>query len=143
MVNGIVNRLLVRHLCLGLFNFFFLLLLPLHILADLLLIQTYGTGITSMRPYGLKKPPDQWETTALLAFENNQTEVSSFEYINGQPYMCLMRPLIAEKGCLKCDSAQGYKEGDREPHTRYCKEDGPNSQSWCYSQSPTGNCSTA
>ena len=32
--------------------------------------------------------------------------------IGDEPYLRLMRPLIADKGCLKCHAFQGYKEGD-------------------------------
>lgn len=31
---------------------------------------------------------------------------------NGEKYLRLMRPLMAEKSCLKCHDFQGYKEGD-------------------------------
>jgi signal transduction histidine kinase len=32
--------------------------------------------------------------------------------MDGEEYMRLMRPLITEKGCLKCHAVQGYQEGD-------------------------------
>jgi signal transduction histidine kinase len=77
-----------------------------HELAD----QEYGIRghITSLKPIRPENAPDPWETKALQAFERGQREVSSVQ----QEYMRLMRPLITEKGCLKCHAAQGYREGD-------------------------------
>jgi PAS domain S-box-containing protein len=68
--------------------------------------------ITSLKPIRPENFPDAWETAALRAFENGQTEVSSLEELDGQPFLRLMRPLITEKGCLGCHAAQGYKLGD-------------------------------
>ncbi|MCK5165270.1 MAG: DUF3365 domain-containing protein [Desulfobacula sp.] len=68
--------------------------------------------ITSLNPIRPENKPDIWETFALKSFEQGKTEVSSLETINKTEYMRLMRPLITEKGCLKCHAGQGYKEGD-------------------------------
>ena len=68
--------------------------------------------ITSLNPIRPENAPDPWETEALRAFNSGETEVSSVEEIEGKDYMRLMRPLITEKGCLKCHAAQGYDEGD-------------------------------
>ncbi|KKL96930.1 hypothetical protein LCGC14_1839560 [marine sediment metagenome] len=77
-----------------------------HELAD----QEHGIRghITSLKPIRPENAPDPWEAKALQAFERGQREVSSVQ----QEYMRLMRPLITEKGCLKCHAAQGYREGD-------------------------------
>ena len=83
--------------------------------------------ITSLNPIRPENVPDPWEIEALRAFEIGETEISSIEEIKGRNYMRLMRPLITEKGCLKCHAVNGYKEGDirggisvsipMEPHT--------------------------
>jgi PAS domain S-box-containing protein len=48
----------------------------------------------------------------LRAFEQGRTEVNSRETLNGQPYLRLMKPLVAEAGCLKCHAAQGHHAGE-------------------------------
>jgi len=68
--------------------------------------------ITSLTPIRPANAPDPWETLALEAFLTGMQEFSSVEKMEGESYMRLMRPLITEKGCLKCHSAQGYKVGD-------------------------------
>ncbi len=76
--------------------------------------EEYGVRghITSLNPIRPENAPDPWETEALQAFERGETEISSIEEMEGEEYMRLMRPLITEKGCLKCHAAQGYQEGD-------------------------------
>jgi serine phosphatase RsbU (regulator of sigma subunit) len=68
--------------------------------------------ITSLNPIRSENAPDQWETAALKAFDQGQTEVSSVEKLVGAPYMRLMKPLITEESCLRCHALQGYKVGD-------------------------------
>jgi len=68
--------------------------------------------ITSLNPLRPGNAPDTWEREALLAFERGQKEVVSLEVVDKDPYLRFMRPMIAEKGCLKCHGAQGYREGD-------------------------------
>jgi len=74
----------------------------------------YGlTGhLTSLKPIRPENAPDPWETKALKAFEQRETEVSSVENIEGKEYLRLMRPFITEEECLKCHAVQGYKKGD-------------------------------
>ncbi|MGD8451348.1 MAG: DUF3365 domain-containing protein [Phycisphaerae bacterium] len=76
--------------------------------------EQYGirSHITSLNPIRAANAPDSWEKMALKEFEQAVPEVSSVAPIEGKPYLRLMRPLITEKGCLKCHAAQGYKEGD-------------------------------
>ncbi len=76
--------------------------------------QRYGVRghITSLNPIRPENAPGPWETKALQAFERGETETSSVEEIEGKEYMRLMRPLLTEKGCLKCHAAQGYQEGE-------------------------------
>jgi len=68
--------------------------------------------ITSLKPICPENAADPWEIQALEAFEQGTSEVSSIETMRGESYLRLMRPLVAEKACLKCHAAQGYKEGD-------------------------------
>ena len=68
--------------------------------------------ITSLNPIRPANAPDPWETRALRDFQTGLKEVSSVEEIEGNEYMRLMRPLLTEKGCLKCHALQGYKLGD-------------------------------
>jgi len=76
--------------------------------------EEYGVRghITSLNPIRPENASDPWETEALRAFEDGETEISSVEEMDGEGYMRLMRPLITEKGCLKCHAAQGYQAGD-------------------------------
>ncbi len=68
--------------------------------------------ITSLDPIRDENAADSWESHALETFEDGITQVSSVEYINNQPYLRLMRPMITESGCLKCHDQQGYEMGD-------------------------------
>ncbi|MEE8323172.1 MAG: DUF3365 domain-containing protein, partial [Candidatus Bathyarchaeia archaeon] len=76
--------------------------------------EEYGVRghITSLNPIRPENVPDPWETKALQAFEEGEAEVASVEMIEGKEYLRLMRPLITEKGCLKCHALQGYQEGN-------------------------------
>jgi signal transduction histidine kinase len=77
--------------------------------ADLYGIRGHITSIKHFRP---ETAPDEWERSALLAFERGAQEVFEFVEIKGNPYIRLMRPMIAKKACLKCHAKQGYKVGD-------------------------------
>lgn len=68
--------------------------------------------LTSLKPIRPENAPDSWETEALHAFENGETEVSEMTELNNMKYMRLMKPLITEESCLKCHASQGYKRGD-------------------------------
>lgn len=68
--------------------------------------------ITSLKPLRPENAADPWETVALGSFEQGEAEHSSVEIFRGEPHMRLMRPLRADKNCLKCHGHQGYQEGD-------------------------------
>lgn len=68
--------------------------------------------ITSLNPIRPQNAPDPWEISALNLFEHGAKEFYEISLLNGKPYLRFMRPLITEKGCLKCHARQGYKEGD-------------------------------
>lgn len=67
--------------------------------------------ITSLNPIRPANKADVWEKQALEQFELGVEEVSSFAMLQGEKYLRLMRPLITEKGCLKCHQQQGYVLG--------------------------------
>jgi len=68
--------------------------------------------ITSLKHFRPETGPDQWERSALMAFERGEKEVIEFTEIQGDPHLRLMRPMTAKKSCLKCHAEQGYKVGD-------------------------------
>lgn len=68
--------------------------------------------ITSLDPVRPENAADEWETNALESFDEGKEEAVSVETIGGAPYLRYMRPMITEKGCLKCHAVQGYEEGD-------------------------------
>ena len=69
--------------------------------------------ITSLKPHRPENEPDEWERSALLAFQKNGSmEVSSYEQLDGKPYLRYMRVFYTEQSCLKCHAYQGYKLGD-------------------------------
>ena len=72
-------------------------------------VRGHITSLNCIRP---ANKPDQWERTALQAFEKGSKEQSDVLVMEGQPYLRLMRPLITESGCLKCHAEQGYKVGN-------------------------------
>lgn len=80
------------------------------------LAQEYnGTGrghITSLKPLRPENSPDAWEREALHSFERGAKEASQAVLMDGKPYYRYMKPMIAEKSCLKCHAHQGYREGD-------------------------------
>ena len=76
--------------------------------------EQYGVRghITSLNPIRPENAPDEWETRALQAFESGESEVAEVVILDGERYFRLMRPMIAEIGCLSCHAAQGYQVGD-------------------------------
>ncbi|GBE53177.1 sensor protein FixL [bacterium BMS3Bbin14] len=68
--------------------------------------------ITSLDPKRPGNAADPWEKKALESFEKGKKKAIAVEKINGALYLRYMRPMITEKGCLKCHAVQGYKVGD-------------------------------
>jgi PAS domain S-box-containing protein len=68
--------------------------------------------ITSLQFFNPDNAPDEWEKKALHAFEQGSKEALEYTKIKGEPYLRLMRPMVAKADCLKCHATQGYKEGD-------------------------------
>lgn len=67
---------------------------------------------TSLKLLNPNNKPDEWERKALLSFEKGNKESAEFSKLNGEEHFRLMRPLVINKGCLKCHGFQGYKIGD-------------------------------
>ncbi|MCG2749832.1 MAG: DUF3365 domain-containing protein [Desulfobulbaceae bacterium] len=86
---------------------------PEYMIRQVYEMQTPASGIlghiTSLNPIRAKNAADPWEEKALQEFEKGVNEVCSVEEIKGEPYLRLMRPLITERGCLKCHARQGYR----------------------------------
>jgi len=69
--------------------------------------------LTSLKPLNPVNTPDEWERSALAAFESEGiVERSQITAIEGKPYMRLISRFVTEKPCLKCHEHQGYREGD-------------------------------
>jgi len=68
--------------------------------------------ITSLNPIRLQNAPDPWEAQALESFEQGEQESIVLAELGDGQYLRLMRPLITQKGCLKCHGHQGYQVGD-------------------------------
>jgi len=68
--------------------------------------------ITSLEPVRPENAADDWESAALESFDKGSKETVSVEKIGGAPYLRYMKPMITEKGCLKCHAVQGYELGD-------------------------------
>ncbi|HJV36543.1 ATP-binding protein [Geomonas sp.] len=58
--------------------------------------------ITSLMPLRPENAPDPWEAKALKEFQHGVPEVSEIQVINGEPYMRLMRPMMAHDPCIRC-----------------------------------------
>lgn len=72
-------------------------------------VKGHITSLNLMRPENIA---DEWETIALQSFNNGLTDISTIEMIDSIKYFRFMKPLMIEKGCLKCHEKQDYKIGD-------------------------------
>lgn len=68
--------------------------------------------ITSLKPIRPENKADDWESQALLKFEQGAKETYSVINKDNVPYLRYMAPLLVKEACLKCHAAQGYKLGD-------------------------------
>ncbi len=71
-----------------------------------------GDTSPASSPYCPENAPDPWEEKGLKAFEAGAEEIMEVVSVAGMPQVRYMRSWRAEKSCLKCHAAQGYKEGD-------------------------------
>ncbi|MFH7319949.1 ATP-binding protein [Desulfurivibrio sp. D14AmB] len=67
----------------------------------------HGHGhITSLEPIRPENAPDNWEKSALAKLAGGEPEWSSLEWLEGETYLRLMRPIIMEPACLQCHPEQ-------------------------------------
>ncbi|MBI5098730.1 MAG: DUF3365 domain-containing protein [Nitrospirae bacterium] len=73
----------------------------------------YWFNITSLKLINPRNAPDEFEKTALIAFESDKIKESSVTVKIGPSYFYrYIAPLYIEAPCLKCHAHQGYKVGD-------------------------------
>ena len=74
----------------------------------------YGANgnLSSLKPLNPNNTPDPWEAKALKQFYQGIDEVTEVSYIQGDPYLRLIRPMVMTQQCLHCHNHQGYKLGD-------------------------------
>jgi hypothetical protein len=68
--------------------------------------------ITSLNVLNPNNAPDSWEIEQLNLFEKGEKETYGLTSKKGMEYLRMMKPLITEKGCLKCHGHQGYAVGN-------------------------------
>ncbi len=68
--------------------------------------------LASLKPTEPENAADAWETQALRAFAQGETEFASVTTLDSQEYMRVMRPLVNEASCLSCHGAQDYNIGE-------------------------------
>lgn len=76
--------------------------------------QLYGIKgrIVSTKPFNKNNTPDSWEHKALKHFEQGSKEITEISTIDDIPYLRIIRPMVTQKGCLKCHGFQGYQVDD-------------------------------
>lgn len=71
-------------------------------------------NITSINPLRPENKADQWGDKALRRIEEqNLTEVSELQDIDGKEYLRFIAPLKTDASCLSCHGQQGHKVGDQ------------------------------
>ncbi len=67
--------------------------------------------ISSLNPVNPNNIPNEWEKKALKLFKTGQKkEMINLIEEKGEKYLCLIKPLLVKKSCLKCHSE--YRVGD-------------------------------
>jgi diguanylate cyclase (GGDEF)-like protein len=68
--------------------------------------------ITSLHLTNPINQPDEWEKAALESFQQGAQEATTVVDIDGKPQLRMIRPILMEKGCLKCHADTGVKLGE-------------------------------
>jgi PAS domain S-box-containing protein len=72
-------------------------------------VKSHLTSLSHLSP---DTAPDEWERSALAAFENGRREVLEITGIDGQSHLRLMRPIKAEPHCLSCHTGSPDAPGE-------------------------------
>ncbi|MCP4180179.1 MAG: diguanylate cyclase, partial [bacterium] len=72
----------------------------------------YQFHITSLKPLNPNNIADEFETLALLSFDQGYEETYLKEKIGDNVFFRYMGPLETEESCIQCHGEQGYKIGD-------------------------------
>ncbi len=67
--------------------------------------------ITSLKPIRPANAADEWETTALTAFDQGRAEYKEVVKIDSQPFYRYMAPLKMQPVCLQCHAEIGDNRG--------------------------------
>ena len=68
--------------------------------------------LTSLRPIRPQNAADDWEQSALQAFENGSKEVVAVTQGPPGAQLRYMAPLLVQSSCMPCHARQGYRVGD-------------------------------
>lgn len=68
--------------------------------------------ITSLALTNPANAPDEWEKASLKSFQSGAKESVTVTKIDGKPYLRMMRPMLMERGCMKCHADTGIKVGE-------------------------------
>jgi serine phosphatase RsbU (regulator of sigma subunit) len=72
----------------------------------------FQANLRGLRPVHPGNAADPWERKALASFARGKDEATSMVTAHGESYMRLMRPLILERGCLKCHPEEELRVGE-------------------------------
>ncbi len=72
----------------------------------------YQFHITSLKPLNPNNIADEFETLALLSFDQGYEETYLKEKIGESVFFRYMGPLVTEESCIQCHGEQGYEVGD-------------------------------
>ena len=73
---------------------------------------SFRAHLTGLEPLHPGNAPDPWEREALTSFARGEEEATSMVTVRGESYMRLMRPLVLERGCLKCHAGEEPRVGE-------------------------------
>ncbi|MCW8826573.1 MAG: PAS domain S-box protein [Gammaproteobacteria bacterium] len=68
--------------------------------------------LVSNFPLNPENETDEWEEKALRSVQDGTKEVIEVVEFNGKPHLRLLRPVVSEKGCIKCHAIQSDQAGN-------------------------------
>ncbi len=81
-------------------------------ISDIMSNQALNINLASLNPLNPHNAPNEWERTALEAFEKGDTSRVSIIYTDTGSQLNYMKPLHVTQDCLTCHAKQGYKVGE-------------------------------